>query len=727
MIKEHYRFTEFPPDSAERVEALLEKMTLDEKIGQMNQAGPGWQRDLEADIRAGCVGTLLSFHDVAQINHLQRIAVEETRLGIPLILGNDVIHGYRTMFPIPLAESCTWDTDLLERAAHVAADEAAACGTDWIFAPMVDVARDPRWGRVAEGAGEDPFLGAELARARVRGFQARGLAGGKKIVACPKHYAAYGLAEAGRDYNTVDISERTLRDVYLPPFKATFDEGAGTVMSSFNETAGVPSAANAFLLKTVLRDEWDWPGICLSDYDAVQELIFHGMAADLKEAACKSALAGQDIDMMSYAFVDHLADLVREGAVPETVIDEAVRRVLRIKFALGIFEQPYTDAALETQVVLKKEHRALALEVAQKSIVLLKNEGQTLPLSSATKKIALIGPLADADGDMLGCWHCVGRAEDVETVLDGVRAVLAERSANVDLVYAPGCDIVGDAHGDFGAAVTAAQLADVAVLVLGESAQMSGEAKSRAFLNLPGQQQALLEAVVATGTPVVVVLATGRPLVLPWLAEHVAAIVQAWHGGTHAGRAVADVLFGNVNPSGKLTLSFPRAMGQIPVYYAHKNTGRPAASLGIKQFESSFKSDYIDERNAPLYGFGYGLSYTTFAYTDLDVKTSEIAPDGTLVVSATITNAGNRAGDEIVQLYIRDRVGQVTRPVKELKGFQKITLEPGQSQPVTFEIPVPRLGFHGLDMTYIVEPGDFNVWIGPNAAEGLKGTFRVVA
>ncbi|MGC9522346.1 MAG: glycoside hydrolase family 3 N-terminal domain-containing protein, partial [Anaerolineae bacterium] len=662
----HYRFTEIDPAIEVRAEGLRAQMTLEEKIGQMNQVSPHWgEGNLEAEIRAGNVGSILNIWDVEELNRLQRIAVEETRLGIPLIIGTDVIHGYRTIFPIPLAEASTWDPDLLERAARVAADEAAASGTDWIFAPMVDIARDPRWGRIAEGAGEDPFLGRAMARARVRGFQARDLAGGRKIAACPKHYVAYGAAEGGKDYNTVDISERTLRDVYLPPFRAAFEEGAGSVMSSFNEIAGVPASANAFILRRILRDEFNWPGVVLSDYDAIGELIQHGVAADHREAALKAILAGEDMDMMGNAYVPHLADLVREGLVPEHLIDEAVRRILCLKLMLGLFEHPYTDPSLQGEVVLKPEHRALALEVAQKSMVLLQNDGRLLPLSPETPKIALIGPLADNQTDLLGCWSCDGRPEDVETVLAGFRTVLPD---SVELTYTQGCRIEGDEELDIEGAVQAAAQADVAVLVLGEAAMMSGEAHSRAYLGLPGRQQELLEAVVATGRSVVVVLMTGRPLVIPWMAEHVPAILLAWHGGIRAGRAVADILFGAVNPSGKLTAGFPRTEGQIPVYYAHKSTGRPVHERGVIQFNRAHKSQYLDESTLPLYGFGYGLSYTTFEYADLEVETPKVGLDEMVIVSATITNTGDRAGDEIVQLYVQDLVAQVTRPVRELKG-----------------------------------------------------------
>ncbi len=733
MNDSHYDFNHLDPEIEAQVETLLARMTLEEKVGQMNQVSPHWGGgELEDAVRRGEVGSVLNVWSVERINQLQRVAVEKSRLGIPLIVGTDVIHGYRTIFPIPLAEASTWDPDLLERAARAAADEAAATGTDWIFAPMVDVARDPRWGRIAEGAGEDPYLGSVLARARVRGFQSQGLAGGKKIVACPKHYVAYGAAEGGKDYNTVDISERTLRDIYLPPFKAALDEGAGSIMSSFNEIAGVPASCNAFILRQILREEFEWHGVVLSDYDAIGELIQHGVAADLKEAARKAILAGEDIDMMGHAFPKHLVELVREGQVPEALIDAAVRRILRLKFMLGIFEHPYTAEELASQVLLKPEYRDLALEVAQKSIVLLKNApledggAPALPLQS-NARIALVGPLADDRAELLGCWACAGRAEDVETVLEGFRAVLG---AGADLTYVKGCALEGDEDLDIEGAVAAAEAADAAVVVLGESAMMSGEAHSRAYLGLPGHQRALLEAVVAAcaleGKPVVVILMSGRPLVLTWMKEHVPAILQAWHGGIRAGRAVADVVFGAVTPSGKLVASFPRTEGQIPVYYAHKSTGRPVDERGVIQFNREHKSQYLDESTLPLYGFGYGLSYTTFEYTDLAVQTPEVSMDGTLVVSATVTNTGERCGDEIVQLYIQDLVGEVTRPVRELKGFQRIALQPRERQRVTFEVPVANLGFHGLEMAYGVEVGNFKVWIAPHAYAGLEGRFTVV-
>ncbi len=719
------RFTELDPEIEANVDELLSRMTLQEKVGQTVQVCPpvlGLEAT-ETRIRHCQVGSVLSFYGAAGINRLQKIAVEESRLGIPLLVGNDVIHGYRTIFPIPLAESCTWDPDLVEEAARIAAEEASADGTDWSFAPMVDICRDPRWGRIAEGAGEDPFLGAIMAAARVRGFQAGDLASGRKIVACPKHYVAYGAAEAGKDYNTVDISERTLRDVHLPPFQAAFDAGAGTVMSAFNEIGGVPASANPFTLDTVLRQEWGFIGVVLSDWNAISELIPHGFAADLKEAAKRSVLAGVDMDMVADAYHYHLVELVQEGVVPLEAIDEAVRRVLCLKMMLGLFEQPYTDESLAEKTILKPEYREKALEVAQKSMVLLKNDGRLLPLSAEGKHIALIGPLADDHHHILGCWHRIGRDEDTESVLDGFRAVLPP---STKVTHVPGCDLEGVEEPDFQAAIAAAESADVAILVLGEGEHMSGEAHSRAYLGLPGHQQELLEKVYATGTPAVVVLMSGRPMVIPWMAEHVPAILQAWHCGIRAGRAVADILFGKVNPSGKLTASWPRTEGQIPVYYAHKNTGRPAEGEGTIQWNKPHWSIYIDEMNAPFYPFGYGLSYTTFAYSDLDVKTPEVSVDGTLVVTVNITNTGERSGDEIAQLYVRDLVGSVTRPVKELKGFRRVSLEPGESKHVRFEVPVQQLGFHGLTMEYFVEPGEFKVWVGPNAAEGLEAEFTVV-
>lgn len=747
MQTDSHTYNQPDPATEARVEALLAQMTLPEKIGQLVQLNPfgpfdpdeyekqkaqaaangrpftyipPLRHDMEALLRAGGVGSFLNVMLPGVINHCQRIAVEESRLGIPIIAGGDVIHGFRTIFPIPLAESCTWNPPLLERAARVAAEEASASGIDWIFAPMIDVARDPRWGRIAEGAGEDPFVGMAMARARVRGFQAADLSSGRRIAACPKHYVGYGAAEAGRDYNTADFSERTLRDVYLPPFKAAFDAGAGSVMSAFNEISGIPATANPLLLRAILRDEWQWPGVVLSDYEAVHELIAHGLAADLKEAARLSILAGLDIEMVSAGYATHLADLVAAGDVPLALVDEAVRRVLRLKFRLGLFAQPYTDETLAETIILRPDFRALALEVAQESMVLLKNEDDILPLAPPTR-LAVIGPLADSHADMLGCWSLHTHPEDVETVLDGLAAYLPADAWR----YAPGCPIRASEPTDIAAAVTAVHDADVILLVVGESADMSGEGHSRTHLGLPGRQQELADALAATGKPIVCVLMNGRPLVIPRLAAQVKALLVGWHGGIRAGRAVADILFGAVNPSGKLTASWPRAEGQIPLYYAHKNTGRPAAAAGVKQFAEYFKSVYLDEPNSPLFPFGFGLSYTRFAYSDLRLDPPTITPAETLVVTATLRNVGSRAGAEVVQLYVRDLVGSVTRPVKELKGFQKVTLRPGERRTIRFELPAQALGFTGRDMRTVVEPGAFRLWVGPDCRGGLEGGFTV--
>lgn len=740
-------FARIDPAIEERVEALLSRMTLEEKVGQLVMVNPyegvDWQ-DLERRrkqasekgetfeftlelspligerVRRGQVGGIISTN--GRFNRqVQQLAVEESRLGIPLLIGNDVIHGFRTIFPIPLAEACTWNPELLERAAFVAACEAAEAGTNWIYAPMVDIARDPRWGRIAEGAGEDPFLGMALARARVRGFQSARLPEGLRISACPKHYAGYGEAEGGRDYNTVDISERTLRDVYLPPFKAAFDAGAGSTMSAFNEIAGLPCTINSFLLRTVLREEWGWPGMVVSDYNAIGELVEHGVAQDLRQAAKLSILAGIDMDMNSGAYLSHLAELVEEGLVPLEAVNEAARRVLRLKFSLGLFERSYRDEPPATSAILAPEHRSLALEVAQQSMVLLKNEGETLPLQSGNGRVAVIGPLADSRADMLGTWAAVGQPADAETVLDGLRTYLGDEA----LIYEPGCSIDGEEPFDPSAALAAASAADVVIAVVGESAGMSGEARSRVHLDLPGRQQELVDALAAAGKPLVVVLMCGRPLAVPRLAEQATALLVAWHGGIRAGQAVADILFGAVNPSGKLTASWPRAEGQIPVYYAHKNTGRPEQGPGTIQFIDPMRSIYLDEPNAPLFPFGAGLSYTRFEYSRLEVQTPTVPMDGVLKASVTVQNSGSRAGTEIVQLYTRDLVGSVTRPVKELKGFQRVWLEPGEEKQVCFEVPVAQLGFHGQDLKYRVEPGRFKLWVGPDSTRGLEAEFEI--
>ena len=733
----HCRFDRQSPEIQRRVEELLGRMTLDEKVGQMVLRYPADERLFsESMIREGRLGAIADIADIKQVNRLQKIAVSESRLGIPLLVANNLIHGFGTVFPIPLALSCTWDPHTVRRSARIASQEAAVSGTNWNFSPMVDLSRDPRWGRVAEGAGEDVLIGQEMARAYVRGFQAADLTGGRKIAACAKHFAAYGATESGKDYNTVDISEKALREVYLPPFMAAIEEGNGSLMAAFHDLNGVPVTANPFLLKTLLREELGFEGPVASDYNAVAELVQHGVAANLKEAARKAALAGIDIDLHSPAYGRHLAELVREGSVPGETVDRAVRRILGLKFMLGLFDDPCADESLPERIVLCEAHRTTALAAAQKSMVLLKNDSDLLPLSPDNGKIALIGPLADDRGAPLGCWADYATTEPVETVREGLLAALPD---GCTLTCVRGCEIEGGGTKGFTEAVAAACQADVVVAVLGESPKMSGEARARVHLGLPGHQQALLEAVHATGTPIILVLMNGRPLVLPWAAEHVPAILEAWHGGIKTGQAVADILLGAVNPSAKLAMSFPRGEGQIPVYYSHKSTGRPAEGEGVMQsvwdsagsgaslpsYENIYKSTYIDQPNSPLYPFGHGLSYTTFAYANLQVETPTVTADQALVVTVHVTNTGGRAGEEIAQLYVRDLVASTTRPVKELKAFQRVFLQPGEAKTLRFDVPVRSLAFCDSDMHRVVEPGAFNLWLGPSSVEGLEAAFRV--
>lgn len=725
MSAEHLRFTDEPSrETKDRVEELIEQMTPAEKVGQMVQCivDPEGKKDHQA-IRSGHVGSILTLNDLEGRNRLQRIAVEESRLGIPLFLGNDVIHGYRTIFPIPLAESCTWDPDLLERAARTAAAEAAACGTDMIFAPMVDVSRDPRWGRIAESSGEDQFLGAEIAKARVRGFQAGDLPGGRRVTACPKHYVAYGACEAGRDYNTVDLSEKTLREIHLAPFQEALEEGAGCLMTAFNEINGVPATGNSFTLREILRSEWGWPCVTLSDYNAIGELIPHGFATDEREAAEQALRAGVDIDMASTAYPEHLQELVEDGTLDVALLDQAVKRVLTLKVQLGLFDDPYVDERLREQVVLSESHRQLAREVAHRSMVLLQNRNAVLPLDDDQLNIAVIGPLAEDRAEMIGCWAPAGEEKD-----SGPSVFEALRDTSSDEVEVKLCEGTGIRDGSETGLAEAKELAseaDVAVLVLGESADMSGEAHCRTELGLPGRQAELLQVVSATGTPTVAVIVSGRPLVLTDVADHADAVLQAWDGGHEAGQAAADILLGRVNPSGKLTASFPRSEGQIPVYHSQKNTGRPLSGEGTTQFDEAFKSGYIDSPNSPLFSFGFGLSYTTFNYSDLTVERPALFRGDSLVVSATVTNEGHRAGEEIVQLYVRDLVGSTTRPVKQLRGFERIALEAGESRTVRFDVPFEDLGFYDPRMDFVVEPGKFKVWVGPSSEDGLEGEFRV--
>jgi len=702
----------------QKIDALLSRMTFAEKIGQMTQFS-GTDARKEEQIRAGAIGSFLDVIGAAENNRLQKIAVEESRLKIPLIIGNDVIHGYRTIFPIPLAWSASWDTALIRQAARIAAKEARAVGIHWTFAPMVDIARDPRWGRIAEGAGEDPFLGAAIARSLVCGFQGSSLADPQALLACAKHYVAYGGAEGGRDYNTVDISERTLRETYLPPFEAAVRAGAGSLMSAFNEIGGIPASANPLTLRQILKGEWAFTGFVVSDWNSIGELLNHGIAANRIDAGRQSLIAGVDMDMEGLCFTPELEQIVQNGALPEKYVDDAVRRILRMKYRLGLFENPYTDPELSKNVLMHTDHLAAAREIARRSIVLLKNEKNILPLNLENlKTIAVIGPLADDNDAPLGTWRCQGRPEDVVTVLSGLRQRLADK---VKLLSAKGCDIqkAGQAH--FQSAIEKARQSDVVIMVLGEGAEMSGEAACRSELGLPGEQLNLLRRVAETGKPIVLVLMNGRPLVLSAVEPLTTAIVETWHLGVQHGNAVADVLCGDYNPSGKLTVSFPRSVGQIPIYYNHKNTGRPANP------GSKYNSKYLDVDNSPLYPFGYGNSYTRFEYSGLKIFNSRLQTSEELVVSVNVKNVGKQAGTEVVQLYVQDLVASVTRPVRELKGFQRVTLSAGQTETVTLRVPVTQLGCYDINLQYRVEPGEFRVYVGGDSQAELSATFNVVA
>ena len=693
--------------AAQRLDSLLARMTLEEKLGQLHLPSAD-QRGTPAQlalVRRGLVGGFLNVVGLDAAREAQRAALE-SRLKIPLLLGLDVIHGYRTIFPIPLAEAGTWNPEAAEAAARFAGREARANGINWTFAPMVDIARDPRWGRIAEGSGEDPYLGSVMARARVRGFE-------ENVLATAKHFAAYGGAEAGRDYNTVDVSERTLRDIYLPPFKAAVDAGVASLMTAFNEIGGVPSSGSAWLTDTLLRREWGFSGFVVSDWTSVAELIPHGVAGSRADAGRIALTAGVDMDMVSGIYLDSLPALVRANRIPMAVVDSAVLRVLRAKARLGLFADPYRAVAMPDG----REARALARRVAQEAIVLLKNERGLLPLANNARTIAVIGPLADNALDALGPWHTQGQPGDVITALAGLRG---SAPAGTQILYALGCGIEDTSTAGFAAAVAAARRADVAILMLGERHDMSGEAASRSSLGLPGVQQQLLEAIHATGTPVVLVLMNGRPLILEWAAENIPAILETWFLGVEAGPAIADVIFGAANPSGRLPVTFPRAVGQIPLYYNHKNTGRPPSAT------DKFTSKYIDVPVTPRYPFGFGLSYTTFAYRDLTVSTPRLGQRDTLRVSVTVANTGSREGVTVAQLYVRDEVASVTRPVRELKAFQRVRLAAGESRTIELRVAVRDLAFWGPSRTWVVEPGTFRLYVGPNSAEGLEAAFQVI-
>ena len=716
-----------------RVTALLKRMTLEEKIGQLvqfsegNATGPDNVRvDQKALIAKGGMGSILNASGAKRINAIQKLAIENSRLKIPLLFGLDVIHGYRTEFPVPLGLSATWNPDLIERAARVSAVEATSEGIRWTFSPMVDIARDARWGRIMESAGEDPYLGGKVAAAYVRGYQGDDLTSPTSMVACAKHFAAYGGAEAGREYNTVDMSDRLLRDVYLPPYKAAVDAGVGTLMSSFNTVQGVPASANHRLLTDVLRGEWGFRGFVVSDWGSIGELIEHGIALNAGQAAFKGLTAGVDMDMASNAYASTLAGLIKSGKLKQSVVDEATSRILRVKFALGLFEHPYADETRSERELLAPEHLAAAREAAEQSFVLLKNASvagrPVLPLSSG-QKVALIGPLADSQDDMLGEWAVSAHSEDVVNL----RQALAGR-LKANLIYAKGTAIETDSESGFAEAIGAASQADVVVMALGESRFMSGESLSRTKLGLPGNQLKLLQAVAATGKPIALVLFNGRPLALPWEASHVPAILEAWFPGVQAGPALTRTLFGDVNPVGRLTTSFPRSVGQMPLYYNQLNTGRPQPTDAAGQ---RFLTGYLDEHNSPQFPFGWGLSYTQFDYsptviTTKAVSASDLNKKGAVIhLEAFVTNTGSAASTEVVQLYIRERGTSVARPVRELKGFQRVALAPGESRRVEFSLTKKELSFWNIDMKQTVEPCELTVWVAPNCQAGKSATIEI--
>lgn len=732
-----------PRDMDRFIDQLMKKMTLEEKIGQLNlpvtgeiTTGQAKSSDVAKRIRNGEVGGLFNLKGVERIREVQRQAVEESRLGIPLLFGMDVIHGYETIFPIPLGLSCTWDMKAIEESARIAAVEASADGISWTFSPMVDVSRDPRWGRVSEGNGEDPFLGAAIARAMIRGYQGKDMSRNDEIMACVKHFALYGASEAGRDYNTVDMSRQRMFNEYMLPYQAAVEAGVGSVMASFNEVDGVPATGSKWLMTDVLRKQWGFDGFVVTDYTGINEMIDHGMG-DQQTVASLALNAGVDMDMVSDAFSGTLKKSVEEGKVSAAAIDAACRRILEAKYKLGLFDNPYKycDVNRPKKQIFTKEHRAIARKTASESFVLLKNEG-VLPLSKKGT-IAVVGPLANTRSNMPGTWSVAAVLDNAPSLVEGLREVVGDRAK---VVTAKGSNLIGDAdyekratmfgrelHRDnrtdrelLDEALKVAAGANVIVAALGESSEMSGESSSRTNLEMPDVQRALLQELLKTGKPVVLVLFTGRPLVLTWEEEHVPAILNVWFGGSEAAYAISDVLFGDVNPSGKLTATFPQNVGQIPLFYNHKNTGRP---LQEGRWFEKFRSNYLDVSNEPLYPFGYGLSYTTFAYSDIHLSSTEMSADGELTATVTVTNTGSRDGAEVVQLYIRDLVGSVTRPVKELKGFEKIFLKAGESRKVSFSITPELLKFYNYDLQFVCEPGDFDVMIGGNSRDVKKARF----
>ncbi|MDP4276470.1 MAG: glycoside hydrolase family 3 N-terminal domain-containing protein [Bacteroidota bacterium] len=722
--------------NAERfVNDLLSNMTLDEKIGQLNQYNGDWgatgkitpEGDKEQQIKQGKVGSMLNVTGVETVRKLQALALQ-SRLKIPLIFGQDVIHGFRTTFPIPLGEAASWDLSLMEKSARIAATEAAAYGINWTFAPMVDIARDPRWGRVMEGAGEDTYFGSQVAQARVKGFQGQGLGAVDAVMACAKHFAAYGAAVGGRDYNSVDMSLRQLNETYLPPFQAAVNAGVATLMSSFNDINGIPATANSYILREKLKKEWHFNGFVVSDWGSIGEMIRHGYAKDGYEAALKAITAGTDMDMESRCYRDHLKQLVADGKVPVSLINEAVKRILLKKYELGLFSDPYRFCNDERQArqVNNQENRRFAREDGEKSIVLLKNDPVNgrplLPLFPNNQTIAFIGPFVKATVANHGFW-AISFPDDSTRIVSQFEGLRNQLDASSTLLYAEGCHVNDNDESGFAEAVRVASQADIVILSLGEAPDMSGEAKSRSNLRLPGVQEALLETVSAVGKPVVLLLNAGRPLIFNWASEHVPSILYTWWLGTEAGNSIADVLVGTCNPSGKLPMSFPRTEGQIPLYYNHYSTGRPAKDDDDKFYVSA----YIDLPNSPEYPFGYGLSYTTFDVAKLQLSSDRMPiQGGRLNVSVEVKNTGNYDGEEVVQLYIRDLVGCVVRPVRELKGFKKIFLRKGEVQTVSFALTPNDLKFFNNDLQYINEPGTYEVFVGHSSLASLKGTFELI-
>lgn len=709
-----------------KVDSLLNIMTLEEKIGQLtlytsdyDVTGPHMRKGYLEDLKAGKVGAIFNALGASYTRQLQEIAVKETRLGIPLLFGYDVIHGYKTIFPIPLGETASWDLSLMEKTAQISAAEASAEGIHWTFAPMVDIARDPRWGRISEGAGEDTYLGMQVAKARVKGFQGD-LNSVNNVLSCVKHYAAYGAPQAGRDYHTVDMSERVLREVYLPPYKAAIDAGAATVMTSFNEVDGVPASGSNFLLTDILRNEWGFNGFVVTDYTSIMEMIYHGVATDTASASALAINAGVDMDMQAGFFQDALVELVKKGTVKEETINTAVRRVLHAKFELGLFDDPYRYSSEKRQeeTIMKPEFLEASRDAAKRSIVLLKNSGSTLPLSKEIKKLAVIGPLADNKKELIGSWSAQGDGNKCVSVLEGIKSHVSPKT---QILYAKGSEINDNIQTGFAEAIKIAKQSDAVVLVVGEAAWMSGEASSRTEIDLPGVQQALANELFKTGKPVIIVLMNGRPLAIPELDEKASAILETWFLGTQAGNAIADVLFGDYNPSGKLPVTFPRSLGQVPIFYSMKNTGRP---MEIDP-KNKYTSKYLDESNYPLYPFGFGLSYTTFTYGDISLNKKSFSANDSITVSCTITNSGSVAGEEVVQLYVRDLVGSVTRPVKELKGFTKVMLQAGEQKEMKFVIKDSDLAFYRKNMTFGTEPGTFEVFVGGNSRDVKSTKFEL--